>query len=106
MRNSREFDRSATRLGIEATNQETIWGSEYFNARKNCDHAHHLSDGPNSGIFGPLPGDPPDVAQMLRGLLVDAGPNQSVRMLQAAELIRNFSVEISDALKSHAQHVR
>jgi hypothetical protein len=43
---------------------------------------------------------------MLRGLLAESGPDQGSRMQKAAELIRNFSAELAEALIAHAQRLQ
>jgi hypothetical protein len=88
---------------VEAKNQELVWGEAYQQAKKNCDHIRHLSAGGGGGIVGPLPGDPPDLAQILSRLINDTGPEQTSSIRRAAELIRNFSTDVADALISHAE---
>ncbi len=86
-------------LSFTVTNQKLDWGQGYSDAVQSCQHVRHLAAGPGTN---PRPGDPFDIAQALRQLF-NSGTQQSERLLRAAELIRNHSEELAEALTSQAQ---
>lgn len=78
--------RAALQLSLK--DQEIVWSDAYTEARRQCNRIHHLSAGP-AGVLGrPLPGDPPDLANIIALAVGDTSSDRGQMLRYAAEMVR------------------
>lgn len=91
------------KLDVDLKGQEIVWGSDFKDAKKQCDYNHHLANNPGPAIGPPRPGDPQGLIGMVEQAVRDDGIQKRDLLRSVADQVKAARPELAAALMGMAE---